>query len=65
MSAVAAIARELGITVLAEGVESEAELTTLRAAGITLFQGYYFAKPGFMSLPTVRWMQKLDVSIAG
>jgi EAL domain-containing protein (putative c-di-GMP-specific phosphodiesterase class I) len=65
VSAVAAIARELEITVLAEGVESEAELTTLRAAGITLFQGYYFAKPGFMSLPTVRGFEQLGVSIAG
>ena len=47
------IARELEITVLAEGVESESELTILRAAGISLFQGYYFAKPALMSLPRV------------
>jgi c-di-GMP-related signal transduction protein len=33
--------------------------------GIKLFQGYYFAKPGFRSLPTVRGFQQLDVSIAG
>ncbi|MCK1408018.1 EAL domain-containing protein [Bradyrhizobium sp. 76] len=64
VAAVAAIARELDITVLAEGVESEAELTSLRAAGIALFQGYYFAKPGFMSLPQVAGLQRLDVSIA-
>jgi c-di-GMP-related signal transduction protein len=36
----------------------------LRAAGIALFQGYYFAKPGFMSLPQVAGLQRLDVSIA-
>ncbi|MET4277641.1 MULTISPECIES: EAL domain-containing protein [unclassified Bradyrhizobium] len=65
VSAVAAIARELDITVLAEGVESEAELTSLRAAGIALFQGYYFAKPGFMSLPPVRGLQQMDVAVAG
>lgn len=53
VSGLASIARQLGITVLAEGVESEAELTVLRAAGITLFQGYYFAKPALMSLPFV------------
>ncbi|WP_398470204.1 EAL domain-containing protein [Tardiphaga sp.] len=47
------IANALDIVVLAEGVENEAELTVLRAAGITLFQGYYFAKPGLMSLPHV------------
>jgi EAL domain-containing protein (putative c-di-GMP-specific phosphodiesterase class I) len=42
---IVAIARQLDVIVLAEGVETEAELTTLRAAGIDLFQGYYFAKP--------------------
>lgn len=65
VSALAAIARELDITLLAEGVESEAELITLRAAGIRLFQGYYFAKPGFMSLPAVRGLEPLEVSLAG
>ena len=53
VSGIASIARQLGITILAEGVESEAELTVLRAAGITLFQGYYFARPAFMSLPAI------------
>jgi EAL domain-containing protein (putative c-di-GMP-specific phosphodiesterase class I) len=53
VSGLASMARQLDITVLAEGVESEAELTVLRAAGITLFQGYYFAKPAFMSLPSI------------
>lgn len=45
VAAIVLMARELGVVVLAEGVETEAELATLRAAGITLFQGYYFAKP--------------------
>jgi EAL domain-containing protein (putative c-di-GMP-specific phosphodiesterase class I) len=53
VAGIAAMARELDIKLLAEGVESEAELTVLRAAGIDLFQGYYFARPGFMSLPDV------------
>ena len=65
VSALAAIARELDVTLLAEGVESEAELTALRAAGIRLFQGYHFAKPGFMSLPKVRGFEPLNVSMAG
>ena len=39
------LARELDIVLLAEGIETEAELRVLRAAGIDLFQGYYFAKP--------------------
>jgi len=45
IAGIVGISRQLDIKVLAEGVESEAELMTLRAAGIALFQGYYFAKP--------------------
>ncbi|APH73457.1 EAL domain-containing protein [Aquibium oceanicum] len=47
------IARELDITVLAEGVETEAEFTVLKSAGITLFQGYLFARPSFETLPGI------------
>ncbi len=36
---------ELKTRVLAEGVETKAELDYLAHAGIDLFQGYYFAKP--------------------
>jgi len=39
------IARELGIEVLAEGVETPIELAALRRAGIGLYQGYLFARP--------------------
>src|SRR3569833_3911497 len=53
VAGMAGIASQLGIHVLAEGVETEAELTVLRAAGSTLFQGYYFAKPALMALPPV------------
>ncbi|WP_102957554.1 EAL domain-containing protein [Mangrovicella endophytica] len=53
LAAVLHIARELGITVLAEGVETEAEFLALKAAGIRLFQGYYFAKPAFEALPPI------------
>jgi EAL domain-containing protein (putative c-di-GMP-specific phosphodiesterase class I) len=47
------VCRELGITVIAEGVETREELMFLRDAGIHLFQGYYFARPGFEVLPLV------------
>ena len=43
--ALVGLAKELGITLLAEGVETAAELKVLKEAGISLFQGYYFAKP--------------------
>lgn len=39
------MAAELGITLLAEGIETAAELAVLKANGIRLFQGYYFARP--------------------
>ena len=47
------IARALDIDVTAEGVETDKELTVLMAAGITLFQGYLFAKPAIGMLPPV------------
>jgi EAL domain-containing protein (putative c-di-GMP-specific phosphodiesterase class I) len=53
VTAIVGMARALDINVLAEGVESEQELTVLRAAGISLYQGYYFAKPALMALPPV------------
>ncbi|MDP1026898.1 EAL domain-containing protein [Sphingomonas sp. KR1UV-12] len=45
------IARSLGITVIAEGVETTAEYTVLKELGIRYIQGYLLARPGFMSLP--------------
>ena len=47
-----AIASELGITLLAEGIETEAELAVLRSLGIHLFQGYHFARPQVESFQT-------------
>ena len=45
------LCRELGITLVAEGVEQLAEYRTLRALGVALFQGYLFARPGLGVLP--------------
>jgi EAL domain-containing protein (putative c-di-GMP-specific phosphodiesterase class I) len=42
---------QLGGRVLAEGVETEEEYFWLRSQGISLFQGYLFARPGFETLP--------------
>lgn len=38
-------ARDLGVEVLAEGVEHEAEATICREMGFTCAQGFYFGKP--------------------
>lgn len=39
------IGRALGLTVVAEGIETEAEAFLLRAAGCHQFQGFFFASP--------------------
>lgn len=46
-----AMLNELGTVALCEGVETPAELATLRAMGVRLIQGYVIAKPAFESLP--------------
>ncbi len=46
---------ELGIKVIAEGVETLKELEVLLDIGISYFQGYLFAKPAFEALPEVSW----------
>lgn len=43
----------LGIQIIAEGVETAAEVGWFMSHGIYLMQGYYFAKPGFESLPVI------------
>jgi EAL domain-containing protein (putative c-di-GMP-specific phosphodiesterase class I) len=48
------VCRELAIDIIAEGVETREELSWLKDAGISLFQGFHFAKPGFQALPIVR-----------
>ncbi len=45
----------LGITVIAEGVELDEEVTVLREMGVRLFQGYRFARPVTAGIPVVRW----------
>ncbi|GMM93055.1 EAL domain-containing protein [Qipengyuania sp. MTN3-11] len=47
------IARALGVTVIAEGVETEEEFHTLRVLGIRYIQGYHLARPAFRELPAV------------
>jgi len=39
------LAKGLGIAVLAEGVEVEADLKRMQMLGCELFQGYYFSRP--------------------
>lgn len=48
-----AVCKELSIKIVAEGIESQEERDTLYAQGVHLFQGYYFARPGFECLPQI------------
>jgi EAL domain-containing protein (putative c-di-GMP-specific phosphodiesterase class I) len=47
VSAMLGYARQTNGHLVAEGVETEAELETLRALGVELVQGYYLARPGW------------------
>ena len=53
IGAVTNVCRDLGITPIAEGVETYQEWETLKDFGIELFQGFYFARPRFQSLATI------------
>lgn len=44
-SALTAFARESGTATVAEGIETEAELRTVAALGVSLAQGYFLARP--------------------
>lgn len=45
VSAIIAMAKELNLSCLAEGVETEEQLQFLKAKGCDFIQGYYFSKP--------------------
>jgi len=43
--------QDLGIDIIAEGIETDSEYQWFCEEGIEIFQGYLFAKPGFEYLP--------------
>lgn len=53
IDAVVKMCAALGVTVIAEGIETEGELEALRALGVRYIQGYLFARPEFERLPVV------------
>lgn len=64
---VMAMCKLMNQMVLAEGVETEAEARTLSQAGVTLQQGYYFAKPQvetFLSKTDIPAISKARLSSA-
>ena len=56
--ALLAMCGELGIEVVAEGVETLGEFRWFEAQGVQLFQGYLFARPAFEALAVPRFPQR-------
>jgi EAL domain-containing protein (putative c-di-GMP-specific phosphodiesterase class I) len=50
---VLSICHDLGIRVVAEGIETKGERDFFIAHGVSLMQGYFFARPGFKSIPEI------------
>lgn len=61
VKSMALLARTLGSDLIAEGVETLDEYAALRDCGITLMQGYLFARPGLETLPEFK-MPQMDNS---
>ena len=53
VDAVLRLASAMGITVIAEGIETDAELDTLAGLGVRYIQGYIFARPMLARFPTI------------
>ena len=47
------LCRRMNIAVIAEGIETPAELLAIRNLGIHLVQGFLLARPGFVKLPVL------------
>ncbi len=53
--AVLMLCHDLGIRVIAEGIETRAEFDVLLDLGVELFQGYLFARPQFEAFTSPAW----------
>lgn len=54
------MAADLGVQVIAEGIETVGEYEALIDLGVTLFQGYLFARPAFERLPRPAWPARCE-----
>ncbi|CAM2157456.1 EAL domain-containing protein [Paraburkholderia tropica] len=50
---VISMCHDLGVRVVAEGIETKGERDFFIAHGVSLMQGYFFAKPAFKSIPII------------
>ena len=54
------LAKEMGLAVIAKGVENEVELMRLQSMGCDMVQGYYFSRP----LPAAEYEELIRKSIS-
>ena len=59
IEAIVNVAHELGLTVIAEGVETKEQVIDLTAAGCDLLQGYYLSRPTTGGTLTSQWTELL------
>lgn len=62
VSLILGIAKNLNIPVIAEGVETEAQLQLLKQLGCTLVQGYYYSRPLHPSDFEAEFLQKTEAT---
>ena len=58
------VCREIGVQVLAEGIETEGERNTLLDLGVWLQQGYLHGRPELEMLPEAAWPAAADAAVA-
>jgi EAL domain-containing protein (putative c-di-GMP-specific phosphodiesterase class I) len=51
------LCEDIGVTIIAEGVETQGEFAVLRDMGISLQQGFLFARPAVGTLPDIYFPQ--------
>lgn len=61
---VARMCEALGILLVAEGIETDAELEALRAIGVRYIQGFLFARPALAALPEIGWSEAATAKVA-
>jgi len=59
-AALAEFARQIGATLVAEGIETQAELTAVTALGLAAGQGYFFGRPSINPREWAAWHDGQD-----
>jgi EAL domain-containing protein (putative c-di-GMP-specific phosphodiesterase class I) len=60
VSTIVGLSRALGVSIIAEGVETESQATLLRAAGCEVVQGFLFGRPAPLTVEIGNAMSERD-----